>query len=792
MRVRAIWSKSGLWKAYLVMGAAAIAVYFLSGAPSFQLVLYNGIAVVAFGAILLGIRRNRPALKRPWYLLAAGILLWAIGDVIWSCYDLVLHRAAPWPSVADYAYIVGPVLMALGLTVMLRRRGVGRDVESFLDALIIAIGVGTLSWTFLMAPYANAAGVSVWTKMIAVAYPLTDILLLAVVVRMLITPGRHATCHRLLAVAVTCTLVGDAIYSFQQLNGTYYTGNLVDITWLAFYFLIGAAALHPSMASVAEGQEQRSKKPTLRRLAVLAAAASLAPLTLIIQTVRDGAIDVPVMAGASIVMFLLVVVRMGRLVRQVASAAEQLGVQSDELRTSLGEQESLETQLRYQASHDPLTDLPNRTLFHDRVGQALKRMSRAGLAVGLLFIDVDDFKTINDTLGHEAGDRVLIDLANRLRRLLREADSPARLGGDEFAVLLDMINDAGDAAIVAERILQAMSEPFVLGGREVDVHVSIGIASSADPVITEHELIREADTAMYAAKSRGKNGYVAFEPALQKAPPGSVTMQGQLVLAIKRGEFRALYQPIVELESGRLMGTEALIRWQHPRDGLISPAAFLPIAEDSGVIVDIDRWILREACSESVRWRRTGLERRLQMNVNLSAASLQRQDLVKAISSTLSSTGADPRDIVFEITESVLVRDIETAVRRLNELKALGVRIAIDDFGTGYSSLNYLRRFPIDILKIDKSFVDGVARGPEDASFAAAIITLAEQLHLSTVAEGVETEAQRLALVALGAQDAQGFLFSRPVSADQMLDLVTKSEGDDAAPADRAREPVSV
>jgi EAL domain-containing protein (putative c-di-GMP-specific phosphodiesterase class I) len=297
---------------------------------------------------------------------------------------------------------------------------------------------------------------------------------------------------------------------------------------------------------------------------------------------------------------------------------------------------------------------------------------------------------------------------------------------------------------------------------------------------------------MYAAKSRGKNGYVAFEPALQKVSPGSVTMRSQLAVAIKRGEFRALYQPIVELESGRLMGTEALIRWQHPRDGLISPAAFLPIAEDSGVIVDIDRWILREACSESVRWRRTGLERRLQMNVNLSAASLQRQDLVKAISSTLSSTWADPRDIVFEITESVLVRDIETAVRRLNELKALGVRIAIDDFGTGYSSLNYLRRFPIDILKIDKSFVDGVARGPEDASFAAAIITLAEQLHLSTVAEGVETEAQRLALVALGAQDAQGFLFSRPVSADQMLDLVTKSEGDDAAPADRAREPVSV
>jgi EAL domain-containing protein (putative c-di-GMP-specific phosphodiesterase class I) len=322
--------------------------------------------------------------------------------------------------------------------------------------------------------------------------------------------------------------------------------------------------------------------------------------------------------------------------------------------------------------------------------------------------------------------------------------------------------------------------------------VSIGIASSADPATTEEELIREADTAMYSAKSRGKNSYVAFEPALQTVRPGSLTMRTQLEMAARRGEFRAVYQPIVELESGRLLGTEALIRWQHPLDGLIAPAAFLPIAEDSGVIVDIDRWILREACSESARWRDLGLKRRLQMNVNLSAASLQRQDLVQAVSSTLSRTGADPCDIVFEITESVLVRDIETAVRRLNELKALGVRIAIDDFGTGYSSLNYLRRFPIDILKIDKSFVDGVARGPEDASFAAAIITLAEQLHLNTVAEGVETEEQRLALVVLGAQAAQGYFFSRPISADQMLDLVMKSEGETPRSADRLEEPVSV
>jgi diguanylate cyclase (GGDEF)-like protein len=391
-------------------------------------------------------------------------------------------------------------------------------------------------------------------------------------------------------------------------------------------------------------------------------------------------------------------------------------------------------------------------------------------------MDVDDFKTINDTLGHEAGDHLLIDISERLRGLLRGSDSPARLGGDEFAVILEGMKSPSDGGVVAERILEAMTVPFPIGEHEFDIRVSIGIASTNEPSMTGADLLRQADTAMYAAKIGGKNRCVTYEPSIQKELFGSVAMKIQLKRAIERGELRAVYQPIVDLRSGRLNGAEALVRWQHPDEGLIPPGSFLPMAEESGVIADIDRWMIGEACAEAVRWRRLGIEVPPPISLNLSAASLQRDDLVDTVSAILASTGALPRDIAFEVTESSLVEDLEATAERLTALKSLGMEISIDDFGTGYSSLNYLRRFPIDVLKIDKSFVDGIARGPEEASFAIAIIQLAEQLHLRTVAEGIETGDQARVLMDLGVGSAQGFYFSRPVGADTMRDLIVNAE----------------
>lgn len=542
--------KLNLWKAYLLVGALSVALYFLSHNPEFQMVLYDATGFVAVGAILVGVRRNRPAHRLPWLLVAGGLLAYTLGDAIWSAYDLVLHRPAPWPSAADFLWLACPPLIALGLTAMLRRRGSGRDIEGALDALIIATGAGALSWGFFMAPYAADAALGVFAKIVSIAYPLGDIVLVAVIVRLLVAPGQRLLSHRLMAVAICGTLVADVVWSVQALSGTYYTGHFVDIGWLVFYWLMGAAALHPSMGAESEAG-QRTRRPSRARLVVLAAAASLAPVTLVIQAHRGVALDVPVLAGASIFMFSLVVLRMERLVREVDSKMQQLKVQGKILRGSLDTRDSLESQLRYQALHDPLTDLANRTLFGDRMGHAISHMSRTGHAVSVLFLDLDDFKAINDTLGHEAGDHLLVDVGDRIKRLVRNADTAARLGGDEFAILLDGMAEGVDAHIVTDRILESLGFPFLLEGREVDVHVSIGIAISDDPTVTGQELLRRADVAMYSAKGKGKNGFAVYEPRMQDEVVGRIKLRSELKHAIEQGELRAVYQPIVELLPAR-------------------------------------------------------------------------------------------------------------------------------------------------------------------------------------------------------------------------------------------------
>jgi diguanylate cyclase len=768
------------WKVFLGIGAISTLTYFLIGEPKIQQLLFQATGIVSVGAMLVGIRRNRPVPKRPWILLTLGILAWVIGDAIWNSYELVLHSVAPWPSTADYIYLVGPVLMALGLTGMLRRRGEPRDVDGVLDALIIAIGAGALSWAFLMAPYAADTSLNGVTQAVAVAYPLTDILLLAVIVRLFLAPGSRTTSHRLLAAAVACTFIGDIVYAVQSLHGTYYTGHIVDISWLAFYWLIAAAALHPSMARITRTVENEGEKLRRSRLGMLAIAASLGPLTLVIQWLRDAPLDIPVIAGESVFLFLIVLVRMERLVASVHNKVEQLKTQSELLQRSLEQREKLEVQLRHQAFHDPLTDLANLNLFNDRLDHAIRRISRTGEAVGVLFLDVDDFKVVNDTLGHDAGDQVLVAIGQRMRSVLRGSDVAARIGGDEFAILLEAMTAPTDAGIAAKRLLVALDDPFLVAGQSIMVHGSIGAASTEDPTANGQDLLREADTAMYAAKNEGKHRSVVFEPSMQDQLFGEIRLLAQIQAGIEGKEFRAFFQPIVGLPSGELRGAEALIRWQHPERGLLPPALFLAAAEQSGTIFDLDVWMMKEACREAAEWAERLAGRPFQVSVNLSASSLQRAEIVDHVASTLSSSGVDPGVIVLEITESVLVRDIDYTIRMLEALKRLGVGIAIDDFGTGYSSLEHLRRFPVDVLKIDKAFVDGVARGSEESSFAAAIITLAEQLHLRTIAEGVETEEQAETLASLGARAAQGYVFSRAVSIEKMDEFVSRAaRGDD-------------
>jgi diguanylate cyclase len=762
--------------AVLTVGAVSIAAYFAVGPPRIQLVLYDLTGMVAVVLMVIGIVRNRPAVRRPWIVLTLGVLLYTAGDTIWSAYELLLHRPAPYPSPADYVYLIGLLAIALGLIGTLRARGARRDVDGIIDATIVAVGVGTIFWTFFMAPYAEDGSLTTLVKVVSISYPMMDVLLIAVIVRLLLAPGAHPASHRLLALAIGATLVADVAYSIDVVSGGYQTGSAIDGLWLAFYWLLAAAALHPSMVSAVTPRRSERIPRVWWRMGALTVAASLAPTTLVIQWLLDRPFDVPVIASASIGMFLLVVVRMHRLVLMVGSTVEELKEEHAMLLGSLEARDLLERQLRYQAFHDPLTDLANRNLFNEQLGHSIRRLGRTGGAVGLIFLDLDDFKHINDERGHAVGDRVLASLGVRLREVLRASDIAARMGGDEFSILLESIASSTDATAVAERVLDALRRPFVIEGEEISTHASVGVASTIDPATRPQDLLRQSDLAMYAAKNRGKNRSVTYDPSLEQELFGELRLLEQVQEALKRGEFRALYQPIVELGAARqVVGAEALIRWEHPEEGLVPPGLFLPVVERAGTVFELDRWMLQEACCQAARWNRSADGRRFRVAVNLSAVSLQRPEIVDAVAGALSSTGARPTDIVLEITESAFVHDMEGTIERLQELRLLGITVAIDDFGTGYSSLDHLRRLPIDVLKIDKSFVDGVAEGSEEASFAKAIITLAEQLHLITIAEGVETAPQAEALAELGAGCAQGFLFSRPVPADEIDDLLRAS-----------------
>jgi len=450
---------------------------------------------------------------------------------------------------------------------------------------------------------------------------------------------------------------------------------------------------------------------------------------------------------------------------------DELTVQGLVLNTrDVTERRIMEEQYMHQAFHDPLTDLANRSLFLYQVGHALARGVRHGESVTVLFLDLDNFKNVNDSLGHAAGDRLLVEAARRLSACVRDSDLIARLGGDEFAVLIESTDSVDEVLNMAERVVASLGRAFVLNGKEVFVSASIGIACTAQGE-TSDELVRNADVAMYIAKTRGKGRYVLFEPAMHAAALERLDLEADLRRATERGEFFLEYQPIIALDGGEVCGTEALVRWRRAGRGTVPPIMFIPVAEETGLIVEIGRWVLREACRQGARWaQERGAP--VRVTVNLSGRQLQDPAIVDDVHNALLESQFTPADLVLEITESILMHHVDVSLLRLTQLKELGVSLAIDDFGTGYSSLSYLQRYPIDILKIDKAFVDTIDKGGDGAVLASAIVALGETLRLDTVAEGIETEAQRGMLMELGCAFGQGFLFAPPLSADDLSVLM--------------------
>ncbi len=1029
---------------YAIWWAVLILAYY--GLPGLRPVTWGLLGLSGVAAIVAGVLIHRPARRISWLLLAAANLSFVAGQVSFLVFGQILHRPLPFPSYADVLYLATYPLYAAGLTIFIWARTPDGDRRSVIDALTLTVGLALVSWMYLILPYVHNPQLSLLQKIVSIAYPLGDVLVLAMLTRLLAPGTGGSKSVQLLTLGSVAMLISDACFGGLQLYGTFRTGTIVDLGWAVFYGAWGAAALHPTMAELTEPVSRQRSQASPGRLIVLMLASLIAPAVLFIQGLRHRDQDDQVIAVFSAVLFLLVISRLwdvaashrralqreravrlagaslaaagtvtevavamqcasadltgsrathdallmvredghfrtvsagtaadddpadldrltdawlpaltsdepvflpqarlgaaasalpiGRanalltgtggvllcpltlrdrpagdpligvlavfgtsrslvglsatfdiLAHQVALAVERIALSQEVIRQrseayfrtlvqdtsdvilivaddglvryatpsaasmfgdidtegayvwdliadgtwesamramarlrrhagnssytedwqitrrdqrgvqiqvrcsdlrgdrtvaglvltlrDVTEQRQLEAELKHRAFHDALTGLPNRLLFQDRAAHALARAKREGSTTGVLFVDLDDFKVTNDTMGHSVGDELLVAAGLRLAAVVRESDTAARLGGDEFALLVEHLAGLAAVEAFAERVVRAFSEPFDLADGSVITTATVGVATTEDSADVD-ELLRHADLALYAAKASGKRQWRRYAPVLSAGMIRRREVQAALEEAVNTSGFTLVYQPIVALTSGAIAGFEALVRWPHPQWGMMQPDQFIELAEETGHIVPLGSWVLGQAASEIVQWRRRlPAHTPLYASVNVSARQFRDPGFVAGVRRVLAQTGLAPSSLMLELTESVLLRgDDERLHADLAELKSIGVKLAIDDFGTGYSSLSYLRELPIDVLKIDKSFVDGIAISEQRLALVEGIIGIARTLHLDVIAEGIETEVQRDLLVSMGCQYGQGYLLAMPVGPDQAEALV--------------------
>jgi diguanylate cyclase (GGDEF)-like protein len=735
-------------RAFVIAGCVASALYFVVPGEVAPAVLYILVGAASATAIFLCARPLSTSTARAWRLVAGGIALFTVGDIVWYALYFARGGVEPVVSIADVPYLVAYPFLTAGVLLLVRARTSGHGRDGLLDGIIIALGASVAVWQLVIHPSAHDG--TIVERLIIGAYPVMDVLVLTAVARLALTDSRGLPAYRFLVAGLGLQLASDVIYAALAQRDFYWEP--MDAGWLLGYLLIAAAAIHPSMRRLSEPLTTPHVRLGPVLVLVLLVAMCAAPLALALEPAdTDSRIA---LVGLFIGVSVAVMLRIRGLVADKDRDVVELERARDELSHS--------------ALHDALTGLPNRTLFLDRLEQALLR--RDNSTVGVLFLDLDRFKFVNDSAGHHLGDEVLLAVAGRLRDALRPEDVVARFGGDEFTVLCEGLADRAAVEVVADRIARSVGRPMCIDGRELYLTVSIGIALAR----TGHgdsaaSVLRCADAAMYQAKDAGRNRHAVYDDGMRVSAVSRMQVEADLREAIGRDELRLHYQPEVDLVSGEMFGVEALIRWQHPTRGLVAPNEFIPVAEETGLILPIGEWVLRAACSQAATWARLLGDRAPRVAVNLSARQLAEPNLAETIVAILLETGAAATQLGVEITESTLLEDSRQATATLHRLRELGVTIALDDFGTGYSSLSHLQRFPVDVVKIDRTFVQEVDNSPDAGRLVAAIVAMAKALDLRTVAEGVEREEQATHLRSLGCDVAQGYYFGRPAPAPELV-----------------------
>ncbi len=739
-----------------IIGGGVAAAAAAGAFGDYEPLVMLAIGVVTFVALVGATIVYRPSRIWPWASVAVALALFFAGGIARAQLHTMGNLTASRSLVPDLIVIPGYVLFGLGLlgfTLGGHRRSLLSGIV--LDGLIAALALAAIGWVFLIQGLLQRHGVPLPVTAVLVIYPSLSIFMVVITMRIVFDPSREAApTFWCLLFGMSCMFAGDVVYMFAELNLLHVPERIIDLPYALAYLGAGTGALHVSMRKLTDYDEQRRRPPSRLRIAVVAVALLIPALL----TIPDHATT----AGDRAVLCALMVAMTATAVLRIVQA----------LRTA----ESSEARLVFQANHDSLTGLPNRRMMEQHLSRLLDQSAIDDTHVAVLYLDLDRFKLINDTLGHSHGDELLVEVAERLRANVRPTDLVTRIGGDEFMIILGDVVSVSRALELANRLRSCLRVPFLVHGKTFYVSASIGLAfaSGDDPTATAEVLVRDADTAMYQAKDAGRDSVAVFDESMRDRMAERVELERDLHFALQLQQLHLVYQPIVRLPRGRVVGMEALVRWSHPTQGVIPPAKFIPLAEEGGLISAIGDWVLEEAVGQFAAWRRHMPEMAdLYMSVNLSGAQLHDDDIVRRVAEVLQIHRLDGESLCLELTESVVMEDPAAAATILTGLRELGVRIAIDDFGSEYSSLAYLKRFPTTILKIDKAFIDSLSKADAaDATLIATIVAMAQALGIGTIAEGVETPVQATRLGELGCDVVQGYLFSRPVGADRLPEVV--------------------